>query len=186
MRLFVALTPSAEVRHHLADVLAPLQRENVGLRWTTPDAWHLTLAFFGQVDESIRPGLEERLRRAAGRHPVLHLAFGGAGAFGSRRQARVLWVGVIGDREPLRRLAGSVDAAARRAGILTEDRPYRPHLTLARAREPMDLTAPVQALSSYAGPVWTVTSISLINSHLGPVTRHETLASWNLLLPKGS
>jgi RNA 2',3'-cyclic 3'-phosphodiesterase len=180
VRLFVALSPPPEARQHLAAALASVRTDNDGLRWVEPAAWHLTLAFLGQVEESALPPLTERLGRAARRHSVLHLAFTGAGAFGSRRRARLLWVGVRGDREPLRRLAGSVDAAARRAGIATEDRPYRPHLTLARTRVPMDLTASVDVLAGYEGPTWAATSVHLVRSHLGRHTTHETIGSWDL------
>jgi RNA 2',3'-cyclic 3'-phosphodiesterase len=180
VRLFVALSPSPQARRHLADVVAPLRTQHDELRWTDPDAWHLTLAFLGHVDESILPALTERLGRAARRHPVLHLAFAGAGAFGSRRRARVLWVGLSGDREPLRRLAGSVQAAARRAGIATEDRSYRPHLTLARTRMPIDMTSAVAALAAYQGPSWTATEVVLMQSHLGKQTRYEALRRWSL------
>jgi 2'-5' RNA ligase len=179
VRLFVALSPSPEARHHLADAVQPLRSRYEELRWTEPDVWHLTLAFLGSVDEGLLPELTDRLGRAARRHPVLHLAFQGAGTFGSRRHARVLWTRVTGDREALRRLAGSVDAAVRRAGIITEDRAYLPHLTLARARVPMDLSAAVDALAVYTGPRWTATEMHLVRSHLGRVT-HETIASWNL------
>jgi RNA 2',3'-cyclic 3'-phosphodiesterase len=182
VRLFVALAPSPEARSHLAEAVAPLREQIDGLRWTDPDAWHLTLAFLGSVDESRLSALNQRLARAALRHSVLHLAFRGAGAFGGRRRARVLWVGLTGDREPLRRLAGSVGAAARRAGIPIEDRAYRPHLTLARARTPTDVTSAVDTLAAYHGPAWTASEVVLMRSHLGRQTRYEPLRRWALRL----
>jgi 2'-5' RNA ligase len=180
VRLFVALSPPPDARRHLEEAVARVRADDEGLRWVEPPAWHLTLAFLGHVEDGALPALSERLGRAARRHPVLHLAFTGAGAFASRRRARVLWVGVTGDREPLRRLARSVEAAARRAGIATEERPYRPHLTLARTRMPMDLTAAVEALSAYEGPTWAATTVCLVRSYLGRQTTHETIGSWEL------
>jgi RNA 2',3'-cyclic 3'-phosphodiesterase len=180
VRLFVALSPSPEARRHLADATRSLRSRDDALRWTEPDSWHLTLAFLGSVDESVLSELTERLGRAARRHPVLHLAFEGAGTFGSRRRARVLWTGVTGDREPLRRLAWSVGAAVRRTGIAIEERAYRPHLTLARARTPTDVTTAVEALDSYVGPPWSVGEIFLMQSHLGRTTRYEVVRRWTL------
>lgn len=179
----MALPPPSEARRHLADAVAPLRAADDALRWIDPDIWHLTLAFLGEVDEGTLPALTERLRRAAHRHPLLHLSFAGAGAFGSRRRARVLWAGVKGDREPLRRLAGSVQAAARRAGIEVEERGYRPHLTLARAGTPVDVTSTVDALAAYEGPVWTASEVVLMRSHLGKQARYEALHRWNLRPP---
>ena len=175
-RLFVALSPSPEARSHLEDAGCPGPGRD-GLRWTEPDgvAPDARLSRRGRRGYASRP--QRAVGRAARRHQVLQLTFRGAGAFGSRRHARALWMGLSGDREPLRRLAWSVGAAARRSGIATEERAYRPHLTLARARVPMDVTQAVDALASYAGPMWTATAISLVRSHLGRVAKHETIAS---------
>jgi RNA 2',3'-cyclic 3'-phosphodiesterase len=180
VRLFVALAPSPEARSHLAEAVAPLRKHSDVLRWTNPDVWHVTLAFLGSVEEATLPALSDRLGRVARRHPSLQLAFAGGGAFGSRRRARVLWVGVTGDQEPLRRLAQSVGAAARRAGIALENRPYRPHLTLARARTPIDVTAAVTVLEPYQGPPWIAADVVLMRSHLGRQTRYEPLRRWGL------
>src|SRR4051812_28363020 len=111
MRLFVALVPP---RHTLAELDAALgERAAEGVRWGRPEQWHLTLAFLGEGDDHKRPGLCERLARAAGRHSPFTLSFAGGGHFGGR----VLWAGVAGDRTGLRRLADSVRAAARRCGL---------------------------------------------------------------------
>src|SRR5690606_7451066 len=101
--------------------------------------------FLGEVDEGRRAELERRLARAASRHSAQRLRIAGAGTFGSARRSRVLWAGVeplsdddeAGDPLPLRRLAESVRAGARRAGIEVDSR-FRAHLTLARAKTPVD------------------------------------------------
>ena len=92
------------------------------------------------------PNLTERLARAARRHPPFELALGGGGRFGDR----VLWTRVDPANGP-RALAASVGAAARRCGIPVDDRPYRPHLTLARGRPGADLRPAVEALRGFSG-----------------------------------
>ena len=134
MRAFVALVPPAAVLDELAAAVAPVRAARPDLRWTPPAQWHLTLAFLGEIDgdaldEGVLPNLTERLARAARRHPPLELALGGSGRFGDR----VLWTRVDPANGP-RALAASVGAAARRCGIPVDDRPHRPHLTLARGR----------------------------------------------------
>ena len=187
MRLFAALVPPEPV---LADVRRLVDGVRDGwpeLRWARPDQWHLTLTFFGAVDEPVVPDLSARLARAASRAQPLALSFGSGGAFGSRRRARVVWLRVDGDREPLRRLSRATDAAARRVGLDVEDRPYRPHLTLARARQPTDVRPLLEALESHAGPPWTATRLALVRSRLaahedrGSV--YETLDDWPLGSP---
>ena len=176
MRLFVALDPPEHAREHLDAAVAAVRLERTDLRWAAAGRWHLTLAFLGEVPEARVPELCERLSRAASRHPPLSLGFAGAGRF----DGRVLWSGVSGDVELLRRLAGSVAAAARHSGVEVEERRYRAHITVARAREPVDLRPLVERLADYAGPAWTADSINLLRSTLGPKPHHVNIAAWSL------
>lgn len=184
MRLFAALVPSEPVLTSLSNVVAPLRESGGAYRWTTPEQWHVTLAFFGEVADDTRLELERRLARAAARHQPVTLALAGGGGFGSAKNARVLWVGVQGDVQPLRDLARSVAAGARRAGIEVAETRYKPHLTLARLRTPTDVRPAVEALAEYASPAWTATQVELVRSHLaqgaGGRARYETIASWFL------
>jgi RNA 2',3'-cyclic 3'-phosphodiesterase len=180
MRLFVAVTPSAEAIAHLAAAVESVRGSNADLRWSRPENWHLTVTFLGDVTEDVAHSLDDRLARAARRHPACELAFRGAGRF----DGRVLWVGVEGDMAPLRRLADSVTAAARRSKIAVEAKPFRPHVTLARARIPTDLRPLVAALQTYEGPVWEADRVSLVRSFLqeGPDggSRYEVLTEHRL------
>ena len=81
MRLFVAIALPASAAGELDSAVAPLRLAWPELRWTGQDAWHLTLAFLGEVDEKVTGKLTVRLGRAAARHPRLPLSLGGAGAF---------------------------------------------------------------------------------------------------------
>ena len=77
------------------------------------------------------------------------------------------------------RLADRCVAAARRSGIDIEDRAFRPHLTLARARrDAVDARDQVAQLSSYEGDVWTVTGMQLVHSTLGAKVRHEPIVNF--------
>lgn len=180
MRLFVAVTPPPQALDELSSATAAVRSARPELRWTRPDQWHLTLAFLGEVDDQACSDLSVRLGRAASRHPTMDLALHGAGRFGDR----VLWSRIVGDVVALRGLAASVRAAARRAHIDVEDRPYRPHLTLARGREGADLRPVVDALAGFAGRTWTADELHLVRSHLGAgperTSRYEPLTSWKL------
>jgi 2'-5' RNA ligase len=178
----VAIALPAVAAGELDSAVAPLRLAWPELRWTGRDAWHLTLAFLGEVDEKLIGRLGARLERAAGHHAPLSLSLGGAGAFPSAARARVLWTGVRGDREGLVVLAGRVAAAARRAGAppAQERRGYEPHLTLARCRAPADVRTLVATLAGFAGTPWTAGEIYLIRSRLQEQPRYETLGAWPL------
>ncbi|WP_026874659.1 RNA 2',3'-cyclic phosphodiesterase [Jiangella gansuensis] len=185
MRLFAAAVPPPDAVDHLVRALGPVRARDHDrrLRWAEPAGWHVTLAFYGEVGDGLLAGLSERIGRAAGRHPRAQVRFSGAGRFG----AAVLWVGVHGDTEVLRRLARSTIAAGRRAGVRHEPgrtrQRFRPHLTLARSRQPTDLRPYVEGLADYAGPVWTMNEVTLLCSHPGPVgvgPRYEAMGRFPL------
>lgn len=188
MRLFAAVVPPQAAVRELAAAVAPLHAlpQAAGLRWTGEPTWHLTLAFLGQVDaDDLQPlrGCLAVAAAAVARTPRLRLA--GSGRFGER----ALWAGVEGDTLPLRRLADEVAKAARDTGIDVDERPFRGHLTLARAggrsgpptAAGRGLPALVEALADFSGTEWPATSLRLMRSHLGAGSAHyETVAEWAL------
>jgi 2'-5' RNA ligase len=175
VRVFAAVLLPPEVVAHLDAAVAP-HRDDV-LRWTASDSWHLTLAFYGQVDHARVPDLKARLTRAAKRSPVMSLTLRGAGRFGQR----ALWIGCEGDVTPMRTLARSVTAAGRRVGASAgESSRFKAHVTLARAPKATDLRPYIAALGSYRGPQWSADGVALVRSHLGGGenrrARYETLS----------
>ena len=190
MRLFVAIAPPSAVLDELDALVEPLRARRLDLRWTNREAWHVTLAFLGQVDEAAAARLLPRLERAAWRHHQMRLGFAGAGAFPAAARANVLWSGLSGDRRALAGLAESVAAGASRAGTPPPDkrRRFQPHLTLARCRMPADVTELVAALDDYQGQPWTADRVHLVRSRLGATEypRYTSLANWPLRTPPAS
>jgi RNA 2',3'-cyclic 3'-phosphodiesterase len=170
----------AALADHRDDVLA--DHRNDALTWTLAEQWHITLAFYGQVEDKRVPDLKARLTRAAKRYPVLSLALDGAGRF----DGRTLWVGCSGDVATLRNISRSAVAAGRRVGASSADDAFRfrAHVTLARARRPVDLRPYVAALDPFRSRSWMVDAVSLVRSHLGAGTerhsRYETLSTHRL------
>jgi RNA 2',3'-cyclic 3'-phosphodiesterase len=183
MRLFVAITPPAAVLDELEARVAPLRSAWPDLRWTSQGAWHVTLAFFGEVSDATALALGPRLERAARKKPCLRMSVAGSGAFPARSMAQVLWTGIQAE-QALSQLSDSVKAAGRRAGTPMPDRRrrrhYQPHLTLARCRAPLDVSSLVAALAGYAGTEWTASEIQLIRSRLDSEPRYEVMGAWPL------
>jgi RNA 2',3'-cyclic 3'-phosphodiesterase len=177
VRLFAAVVLPDDVVADLDAALADHRDEL--LTWTLPEQWHITLAFYGQVEEKRVPDLKARLTRAAKRYPVLSLALDGAGRF----DERTLWAGCSGDVATLRDIARSVVAAGRRVGASSANDAFRfrAHVTLARARRPVDLRPYVAALNAFRSRSWTVDAVCLVRSRLGAGeerhSRYETLST---------
>jgi 2'-5' RNA ligase len=190
VRQFVAVYPPPAALDHLAAAIEALRLgraaaagASVGL--TASARWHVTLAFLGEVADERAPEAATALaagvaRWRADNPPAPRLRLTGGGRFG-RRQFTVLWVGLTGDMEGLRRLAGEVRRSLRRAGLPYDDRkPLRPHLTFARPGQRLaaaDLAADLAGLAEYEGPWWRVDAVSLVRSQLGPKPVHEPLAA---------
>ncbi|WP_353117538.1 RNA 2',3'-cyclic phosphodiesterase [Nitratidesulfovibrio sp.] len=113
-----------------APALADLLRR---LRWTPPGNWHLTLRFLGDMPVPRCAEVADALRTIS--FAPLQLAVGKAGVFPARGVPRVLWLGLARGAPECAALAGAVNAALVRLGFAPEDRPFAPHLTLARVRE---------------------------------------------------
>jgi RNA 2',3'-cyclic 3'-phosphodiesterase len=167
MRTFVALNLPAVERQRVHDALLPLHDRSLPVGWTAPDAMHLTLKFIGDIEGAEVAQLDTTLRDIAGRHDPVELRLGGLAAFPSLRRASVLWVGIAEDAA-LMALQADIELALSRLGYPREQRPFRPHLTVARTRgnaRPPDIERFIGGFT-YTGSV-TVDSVDLMRSHLG-------------------
>lgn len=129
IRLFAAVA----LPRDLGEGLRPSQTGLAGANWRPLEAFHITLRFFGDVREDVARDLDLELEALSGR--PLALSLEGVGFFGEGPDIHAVWAGVA-ENEDLRRLAKSVEACARRAGLKPESRTYRPHVTLAYLRRP--------------------------------------------------
>ncbi len=166
-RGFVALVPPADALDHVETAVAPLRAEFPELRWTPRAQWHLTLQFLGAVPD-VDPLVDAVAAAASGVAPF-PVRLGGGGAFAKPRSATVLWLGAAEGATPMGALAGAVTDATASLGFVPEDRPFRPHLTIARASRPADLRGAVATLDANGpGPAWTASEIVLFESDTRP------------------
>ena len=172
MRLFVALEvpepPRREVRRRVAGLRERLPRA----RWVDPDQMHLTLLFLGEVATGQVAPLAEGLGGAFAGFPPLPLRLSGAGTFPVGRPARVAWIGVAAPPE-IFALQAAVRRAARQAIDLApaDERPWQPHVTLARCPSPWPRGAAekfVVAFPAEIGPPFLATHGVLVESRLSP------------------
>ena len=132
-------------------------------RWVAPGNLHLTLRFLGNVAGSALDTLAVALREIA--VEPFELQIGELGTFGRASSVRVIWLGAELGAESLVQLAREVEARCTRTGLAPEDRPYHPHLTLARSNDRRGERAPSIPPPPDLG-TWTVTGFQLFRSRL--------------------
>lgn len=159
IRLFTAVALPAEVGDHLL----PRQHGIEGARWRPREAFHITLKFIGDVQETTAADLDEELRGIEA--PALDLELQGVGHFGEGVEIHAVWAGVAENRD-LRHLAKANEGAARRAGLKPESRVYTPHVTLAYLKRPAvpEVAAWIQANNLLHSPPFRVDRFGLYSS----------------------
>jgi 2'-5' RNA ligase len=128
-RLFVAIDVPDSIRRLLVD----LDPQTSGVRWVDGNQMHLTLGFFDRVPEDVDFQLRERL--AAIPFKAFFLPILGLGKFPAKGRPKVVWIGVGAGHPHLFQLYKRVQEAAFQSGLEPEERPFHPHVTLARCRD---------------------------------------------------
>ena len=164
MRLFVGVFPPAAA---LADLRRTLP---AGLNLTPVAQWHLTLVFLGEVAGERVGDVERALDRVGTEPRSIELRLAGSGRFENARSA-ALWVGVAGDLVGLSSLQAAIRGSLADAGFGSNERAFRPHLTIAYSRDR-------PALAPYAGPAWQVDEFVLVRSRHNEGGGYHRLRSW--------
>ena len=164
--MFFALWPDDGVRSAIRRLSGELVE---GGRPTRPDNLHMTLEFLGNVDSAQIAGASAAAARvsASGFRFALDVA-------GHWRRSRILWLGLTEPAPLLFELQSSLHARLDAVGLRLENRPFRPHVTLARRAKhrPFQAVAPI---------VWDVREFVLVESLPGPEgVRYQVVERWAL------
>ncbi len=166
MRLFIAIPLADSVVAELSRLTGRLRSNSAALRWPAPESWHITLQFLGNTNEEQYGCLIGRLAEL--HCPAVPIQLGEPSIFD---RAGIFYAGV--ELTPqLVALERRVVAATALCGFEPESRPYRPHITLARAkagnraRELCGLMASVPARIRFSR--FTALEFLLYESHLSP------------------
>src|SRR5215831_10029616 len=135
MRLFTGLDLPADVVANLEELLRRL-RPTARIAWSPPSNLHITTKFIGEWPEEQLDELKAALAGVAPRAPIA-VAVRRVGFYPNPHSPRVFWCGI--EAPGLDALAADTDRATAALGVAREDRPYSPHLTLARIQERLDL-----------------------------------------------
>jgi len=144
MNHFFAIEISGEARDSLArfaDLWRTLAGSRSDIRWLEPSDYHVTVKFLGDTTRQDAMRLSQAAESIANHAAPFDIRQAPAGAFPSLTNPGVLWAGVAPNPK-LKTLAASLETAAASVGFPAERRPYRPHITLARAGVRLALATP--------------------------------------------
>jgi 2'-5' RNA ligase len=184
MRLFLALDIDDVIRERIARFVDGVRNFAPDARWMQPESLHVTLKFIGEQPEASVERIKQAMNAVSATSTQIH--FRGYGFFPTSKSARVFWIGMDSGPE-LVVLAAAIDDTMPSLGIPKEDRPFSPHLTLARGRG----ASGSPRISSKDGPSRTFQRLqeklsALSVSEFGTMTPREFFLYRSHLSPKGS
>lgn len=133
IRSFLAIELPKPILRKIEEVQAELRSAQADVRWVSPEKIHLTLKFFGSIEESRIESIFKSIEEPVRITPPFSLKVRGVGAFPSMKSPRVIWLGLV-DGRSLISLQKQIETQLEKIGFQPEDRPFQPHLTLGRMK----------------------------------------------------
>ena len=178
IRAFIAIELEEGIERELARVQTLLKDKVAApVRWTDPQGVHLTLKFLGNIPAERVEEIGSALREACQGFAPFTLQFYGLGCFPSLNSPRVIWIGIGGETETLKRLQERVEERLAPLGFPPEKRGFSPHLTLGRVKK--------YASSGALRKIGEAVAATEVGS-LGQMEVREVSLIRSLLLPDGA
>jgi 2'-5' RNA ligase len=171
IRAFLAIELPPAITEGIERVQGDLKQSHADVRWVDPGRIHLTLKFFGNIDEAACDEIMDAVGKGAKGVSPFTLAVRGLGAFPSIRNPRVVWLGVEDGGEMLKPLQEAVEARLNRIGYPKEERDFKPHLTVGRVRSGKGRSELLRRMEHFSGGdlgKFRVERIVLFKSDLRP------------------
>ncbi len=168
-RLFLALWPDDKTREQLFDVANQLKNENIKL--VKKPNLHMTLEFLGEVSDKDKDELIERLNDIKTEPFEIKLS-----QTGFWKKPQILYVGTTIIPKQLLTLVKSIKKCVKQQGLKTDDREYKPHVTIARK------TKQILLLKETFQITWQVTSFALVVSNsTNAGVEYWVIREWSLI-----
>jgi 2'-5' RNA ligase len=185
MRSFLAFELPAEIKSIISHVSHAMRRLPLDVRWVKVSNIHLTVVFMGNVHSDYLTGIGENVKKVCHRYGHFDISLKGTGVFASKRNPRVLWIGIDGALERMSHFRDALHKHLTPFGIKVERRPFRPHLTLGRfrkgSRPGVHLDKLLSAYENLTSPVCTLRQLTLFRSDLKPGGAvYTNLEAWPL------
>lgn len=183
-RAFCAIEVPDEVGRRIKKHIEQLRREfpSVPASWSRQEKFHLTLKFFGNIQVSRVADLSQAAAEATLSFAPFSISIGDSGTFPRHGTPRVLWIGVRDSTGRLAQLHHDLEDRCSLNGFEREERPFHPHLTIARLRSPGEARelGQVHSQLGFTPVEMLVTELIVFRSEPGPqgsrysaISKHE-------------
>ncbi len=190
IRSFLAFELPPEIKEQIGAVSRELQKSTLPVRWVKAGNIHLTIIFFGSVNEDTIDDIKEKVHLVVKRFSTIKARLNGVGVFPHWRRPRVIWVGLNGEIKKLSNLRDELQTELKVLGFREEKRPFNPHLTIGRFKGIVDRDEEMKLiLDRYHGLISDLhylNELVLFKSDLkpdGPV--YTKMAAWPLRMENG-
>ncbi|MDD4875695.1 MAG: RNA 2',3'-cyclic phosphodiesterase [Dehalococcoidales bacterium] len=135
IRSFIAIELPNELKQQLTQLQTHLKMNTQSqVKWVDPYSIHLTLKFLGNITISVINDITKVMEKAIVGIPPFYLEVKDLGVFPNYKRAQIAWIGIAGDLDKLNYIQKQIVSNLIPLGFVTEQRPFTPHLTLARMR----------------------------------------------------
>ena len=132
LRSFLAIELPGHILRKIEEVQKDLKSSRADVRWVRPEKIHLTLKFFGNIEEARIDSIIKAMEGPALKTSSFSLLVRGMGAFPHLKNPRVIWMGLVDPRGALVPFQREIESRLDEIGFEPEGRPFQPHLTLGR------------------------------------------------------
>ena len=166
IRAFIAVELPEEIKKGIDKETSSLRRTDADIKWVRPALLHITLKFLGDTPQDKIPLISDALKTIDVK--AFDADVFGAGAFPNSKTPRIYWIGITGGDlfEPMRR---DIEKSMSILGFEAEDKQFRPHITIGRARSQRGAQEAVKRLFDLKDKLFgkiDVNRVSLMKSEL--------------------
>ncbi len=173
LRFFLAVNLPDKVKDKITPLVQPLRYKFKNVRWVSSVNQHLTLKFYGNVEEEGIKKLSDDVRKGVKGFGKFEVSFGQFGYFGSKISPRVILIGVDKGKEELAELNNVIEEISERHGFEREKREFFPHLTVGRCKKRVDgIVAALEKMDNSPVAFFEAEMLSFFSSNLtlaGPI-----------------
>src|SRR5436853_2993113 len=171
VRSFIAIEIPEGIRERIGGLQKRLRESDCQVSWVKPSNIHLTLKFIGQTPRDRIAGISAAIEGACVGLSTFELEIGATGSFPSRRNLKVLWVGI--NDEPtgsLKTFHARMESELAESGFPRETKSFNPHLTIGRLRSTENSGKLIDQMAEFgfSAERFVVREIVLMRSELNP------------------